>query len=163
MPGVEVSSGELKRRLNESQRSEVDHHLASGRGVALYEDERGSPKLVVPTGGGKGYDIPGFPPTYYGGGTLSMFVPPQKAPAPLRSPLMDHVPPPQIHRPRVAPSHTEYPSVAIEMRTRRHPRGNSDYITPLLPGRAVESPAQVPPSKPLGWWARRLLGREERS
>jgi hypothetical protein len=153
--GTQVSSGEFKRLLSETQRAEVDGHLAQGLGVACYEDNRGRPILVVPTGGGRGFDIPGYPPAAYGGGTLSMFIPPTPKPRPMRSPLLDYEAPQQIARPRVMPSHTEHPSVQIEMRTSRHPRGDSEFITPLLPGRE-ELQAPQPPSEPLSpaesWW-----------
>jgi hypothetical protein len=92
MLGRECSTGEMKRLLNEAQRVEVDRHVSQGLGVALYEDVRGRPILVVPTGGGRGFDIPDFPPAMYGGGTLKLFVPAQPRPRPLGS---HYTPPPQ--------------------------------------------------------------------
>jgi hypothetical protein len=160
MPGTEVSSGELKRRLNDSQRAEVDHHLASGRGVALFEDDRGRPAMIV-TFGGRGCDIETrFPPSHYGTGPLHSFTYAPVQSKPMRSPLMDWEQPRQIARPRVSPSTTFYPSIEIEMRTSRHPRGNSEFITPLLPGRESEPQTPAPPAKPLSpseqWWADHL-------
>jgi hypothetical protein len=160
MQGREVASGELKRRLNEVQRVEVDRHLSEGLGVALYEDSRGRPILVVPTGGGRGHDIPGFPPAMYGGGTLAMFVPPQPKARPLGS---QYSPPPQIARPRVSPTSTEYPDVRITMREGPHPRGHSaGFINPerLLPSSGREPEQVVPPAAPLPpdveWWTKVL-------
>jgi hypothetical protein len=74
VPGVEVSSGELKRRLSDAQRAEVDHHLSQGRSVACYEDQYGRPILVM-TYGTRDADVPGYPPAVYGGGSLHSHVP----------------------------------------------------------------------------------------
>jgi hypothetical protein len=159
MPGQEVSTGELKRLLNDTGRTEVDHHLAEGRGVATYADDRGRPILIM-TYGTREADIPNrFPPSHFGGGTLSNYVPvPEKA-NPMRSPLMDwEGGPPQIRRPRVTPTQTSYPEVLISGRSSSHPRGNSEFITPLLPGREPEE--VLPPPEPLSeeasWWSKQL-------
>jgi hypothetical protein len=166
MPGQECSSGEIKRILNDNQRTEVDQHLAAGRGVAIYEDGRGRPILLM-TYGSRDADIPNqFPPSHFGGGMLSTYVPVPKKANPMRSPLMDwEGGPPQIRRPRVSPSVTSYPSVDLSMRTSSHPRGNNEYITPLLPGREPEQvqPQVLPPPAPLSadaeWWRDQLSGR----
>jgi hypothetical protein len=157
MPGRECSSGELKRLLSESQRLEVDRHMSQGLGVALYEDDRSRPILVVPTGGGRGYDIPGYPPAIYGGGTLSMFIPPQPKAGPVGS---QYTPPPQIRRPRVSPAFTEVPDVRIAMRESGNPRVHSEYLNAqrLLPGREPEQvlpqreEAQQPLTEVERWW-----------
>jgi hypothetical protein len=47
MAGVEVSSSEFKRRLSNVQRAEVDQHLAAGRGVACYANDRGAAIVVM--------------------------------------------------------------------------------------------------------------------
>jgi hypothetical protein len=161
--GIEVSSGELKRRLNDAQRAEVDHHLASGRGVALFEDERGRPDLIV-TFGARGCDIETrFPPSHYGRGALHSFVYAPVESKPMRSPLMEwEGGPPQIARPRVSPAFTEVPEVSINMRTSSHPRGHSGYITPgRYPVEAAPEPVlpQQPPrelSESEKWWSNKL-------
>jgi hypothetical protein len=157
MVGRETSSGEFKRKLSDVQRVEVDHHLSQGRGVAAYEDSYGRPILVM-TWGSRDADLPGYPPAHYGGGTLSTWVPAPKEATPLRSPLMGWEQPRQIARPRVSPAFTEVPEVRLEMRTSQHPRGNSEYITPLLPGRSAEpeQPVQQEVSKEASWWAKHL-------
>jgi hypothetical protein len=153
-----MSSADFKRGLSQAQRAEVDHHIAEGRGLAIYENDRGRP-VVMMTFGTRDADLPGLPPKMYGGGTLSSYVPAAAGPTrPMRSPLMDAVGgPPQVHRPRVAPSRTEYPSVQLEMRTSQFPRGNSEYITP---GRiSTEVEVQQEPPEPEGeksWYAARL-------
>jgi hypothetical protein len=143
VPGSQVSSGEIKRKLTDSQRTEVDRHLAEGRGVATYEDAMGRQVLLM-TWGDRSADVPGYPPAVYGGASLSAYVPAPKESAPKRSPLMDALGgPPQVARPRVAPSHTEYPDLAM----REMPRGRTDgFIDPrrLLPGREPE-PVEPPP------------------
>jgi hypothetical protein len=145
----------MKRRLNDAQRAEVDKHLSEGRGVALYGDEKGRPALIV-TFGNRSCDLPGLPPSHYGRGELHSFVPAPKEAKPMVSPLLGCEEVPQIARPRVAPSQTQYPSVQIEMRTGRHPRGHNGYID-VLPGRGPE-PEPAAPSEPLSpeeqWWAR---------
>jgi hypothetical protein len=161
MQGRQCSTGEVKRLLNEAQRVEVDRHVSQGLGVALYQDDRGRPILVVPTGGGRGFDIPGFPPALYGGGTLKLFVPPQPQPRPLGS---QYIPPPQIARPRVSPAFTEYPEVRIAMREGPHPRGkNNGFIDAqgLVPGREPEKvlPPQPPLSEDQQWWRDHLAAR----
>jgi hypothetical protein len=162
MQGKQCSTGEMKRLLNEAQRLEVDRHVTQGLGVALYEDDRGRPILVVPTGGGRGFDIPGPPPAMYGGGTLKLFVPAQPQPRPLGS---QYMPPPQIARPRVAPTHTEYPQVQLAMRTSSHPRGKNGFIDAqrLLPGREPEPVLPPEPQLPLSedqrWWRDHLAAR----
>jgi hypothetical protein len=143
MPGVEVTVADFKKRLTESQRLEVDAHLAAGRSVACYEDERGFPALII-THGTRDSDVPGLPPSNFGRGALHSYVFAPQAAQPKRSPLMDYEAPRQIARPRVSPSMTSHPDVQIEMRTSSHPRGNSEYITPLLPGREPE-PVLLPP------------------
>jgi hypothetical protein len=161
MPGIEVSANDLKRRLSDEQRREVDGHLASGKGVAIYADQRGRATTLV-TFGTRDADLPGLPPGLWGGGELHSFVPAAVQSTQMRSPLMDAVSgPPQIRRPRVAPSYTEHPSVDIEMRTSRSPRSNNGYITP---GRPVETneqvlPQQQPPrelSESEKWWRQHI-------
>jgi hypothetical protein len=146
--GTEVSSGEIKRRLNDAQRAEVDRHLSEGRSVALYGDERGIPALIV-TFGSRDADLPHqFPPSHYGRGELVSYVPAPREAKPMRSPLMEwDGGPPQIHRPRVAPSHTEYPSVQIEMRTSSHPRRGNEFLN-LSPSRRQEVPQMQPEMRP---------------
>ena len=168
MLGVEVSSGEFCRRLNDTQRSEVRQHLESGRGVAAYEDERGRVALLV-SWGDRSADLPGLPPSHYGRGALHSYVPAPVKSRPMRSPLLDAVGgPPQIKAPpRVAPSSTEYPEVFINSRTSSHPRGNANgYIEarPQLPGPGREqAPPPQPPQEPSTpdsqWWQDALRGR----
>ena len=166
MPGVEVSSGELKRLLNETERAEVDHHLAAGRSVAIFGDERGRPALVV-TYGSRDADLPNqYPPSHFGRGELQSYCPAPKKANPMRSPLMDwEGGPPQIRRPRVSPSFTEVPDVRITMREGNHPRAHSaSLINPerLLPSSGREPEAQVlpqpqePPNEDVSWWAKQL-------
>jgi hypothetical protein len=158
MPASEVDAEEFCRRLSPEQVGDVRQHLASGRGLALYSDERSRPALIV-TFGTRDSDVAGLPPAMYGGHSLSSYVPARPQARAMRSPLMDVViGPPQIHRPRVAPGHTEYPSVELSMRTSGRPRG--DYITPLVPSRQPE-PVPVPPAEPAltedqRWWQDRL-------
>jgi len=165
MPGQEVSSGAMKRLLSDTQRAEVDSHLAAGRGVACYEDGRGRPILIM-TYGTRDADIPNqFPPSNFGGGTLSTYIPVPPKANPMRSPLMDwEGGPPQIARPRVSPSFTEVPDVRINMRESPNPRAHSGYINPqrLLPGREpeqVQPPPPEPPNEQVAWWAKQLGGR----
>jgi hypothetical protein len=100
------------------------------------------------------------PPSSYGGAELGDFVSPSPASKGMRSPLLDAVAgPPQIRRPRVAPSHTEFPSVALETRTSPHPRGSSPggYVEPqrLSPGREpVAEPVRL--SEEASWWRDKL-------
>jgi hypothetical protein len=157
----EVSPGEFKRGLSQAQRAEVDHHLAEGRGVAVYEDDRGRP-VVVMTYGTKDADLPGYPPKMYGGGTLSSYVPAAVAARVMQSPATSWEPVPQVRRPRVAPSQTEHPQVLMEMRTSGHPGGNTKFITPVR----YTPEGVVAPQEPEGensWYAARLgaarLGR----
>jgi hypothetical protein len=153
----EVSPDQFKHRLSQEQRVEVDQHLASGRGVACYANDRGA-AIVVMTWGARDADVPGYPPVSYGGGTLSTYVPAPKSATPRRSPLLDHEPPRQIARPRVSPAFTEHPDVQIEMRTSSRPRGNSEYISPSAPRSPVEAEPVQPPqvSEEVAWWARKL-------
>ena len=123
MPGVEMSSGQFKARLNDTQRAEVDQHLAQGRSVVCYEDQRGRPPIIM-TWGTRDADIPGYPPGAFGGGTLASYVPaPQQARPRVSPALMNREEIPQIHRPRVMPGFTEYPDVQLEMRTALTPVG----------------------------------------
>jgi hypothetical protein len=154
---MEVSSGEFKRRLSDVQRAEVDQHLAAGRGVACYANDRGAP-VVVMTYGTRDSDVPGYPPASYGGGSLSSYVPaPQKTSA-RKSPLMDYEPPRQIARPRVSPAFTEHPDVQIEMRTSGRPSWGGEYISPRAPRQPVEAEPVQPPqvSEEVSWWQQRL-------
>jgi hypothetical protein len=155
----EVSAEEFAAKLGD--RGAVDAALASGKGMALYSNGRGN-RLAV-SYGTRDADVVGLPPKLYGGGELEMFVSPQRSPASMRSPLLDYQPPPQISRPRVAPTRTEYPSVMISGRTSSHPRGNSEFITPLLPGREQSQPQEPQQQEPLSddqrWWRTHLRGR----
>jgi hypothetical protein len=156
MPGVEVSSAEMKRRLPDEQRSQVDAHLTAGRGVALYADQRGRASVLA-TFGTRESDFPGQPPGRWSGGELHSFT---RAPAeskPLRSPLLDWQPVPQIARPPVAPSHTEWPSVEFSTRSGPHPRGNREYIDARrTPQQLQEEEPPAPLSEAQAWWRTNL-------
>jgi hypothetical protein len=167
MVGQEVSSGEIKRRLNDAERAEIDRHLSEGKGVALYGDERGSAALIV-TYGSRDADLPNqYPPSHFGRGELQSYVPVPKRANPMKSPLMEYEQPRQIARPRVSPSFTEVPDVRITMREGNHPRAHSaSLINPerLLPssGREAEQvlpPPQEPLSEGARWWRDQLSGR----
>ena len=134
MMAREVAVDEFVRGLGPQQQLEVQANLDSGRGMALYYDGRSS-RLAV-SFGTRDADIVGMPPKAYGGGELDVFVSPRPAPANMVSPLLSYQPPPQVARPRVAPTSTAYPEVLMSSaRTSPHPRGDSEYITPQVPGR----------------------------
>jgi hypothetical protein len=163
MAGVEVSPADLKRLLPESQRAEVDRHLAEGKGVAIFADERGRATTLV-SYGTRDADLPGPPPGLWGGGQLHSFVPAVRKASEMRSPLKaaieDQTRIPQIARPRVSPTQTSYPEVLVSGRVSSHPRGNGEYLN-LVPGRAAEParpepPSQEPLSEASQWWAQRL-------
>jgi hypothetical protein len=158
MTARQVEVGEFVRGLAPQQAMEVQANLDSGKGIALYRDGRSS-RMVV-SFGTRDADIVGMPPRVYGGSELDTFVSPRPAPVNMRSPLLDAVGgPPQIARPRVAPTTTAYPEVLTSGRTSPHPRGNSEFIAPLVPGREPE-PVQQQPTEPLSpeqeWYAQRL-------
>jgi hypothetical protein len=155
----EVSLEEFGRKLTAEQRRQVEAALSRGQGLAMYSDGRGG--RMAFTYGSRDADIVGLPPRMYGGGELEQFVSPAPKPQSLRSPLLAYHPPPQVHRPRVAPTQTQYPEVLISGRSSSHPRGNSEYITPLLPSSARQEPVQSqPPQEPLSegaaWWRDQL-------
>ena len=156
MAAREVTVGEFVRGLGPQQQLEVQANLDSGRGMALYYDGRSS--RLVRSFGTRDADIVGLPPRMYGGGELDVFVSPRSAPVNMRSPLLDAVGgPPQIARPKVAPSQTAYPEVLMSSaRTSPHPRGNAEFITPQLPGREPEPVQQQPLTEEQTWWAERL-------
>jgi hypothetical protein len=154
MSARQVDVAEFVARLSAQDRHDVEQALTAGMGVARYGGMNfsyGRKGAVIETK---------FPPAMYGSSELGDFVSPPPTPASMRSPLLDAVGgPPQIGRPRVSPSHTEYPDVQFETRTSSHPRGNSEYISPvrLVPGREPPQPeAQVPLSEEQAWLARRL-------
>jgi hypothetical protein len=100
----EVSASEFLAKLPLSQHTQIEAALASGQGAALYVDWRGAGVVGI-TFGTREATLPGNPPKLYGGGELDVFVPPKQTPTRMRSPLLDAVGgPPQIARPRVAPS-----------------------------------------------------------
>jgi hypothetical protein len=155
----EVTAEQFAARLGD--RGAVDANLKAGKGMALYSDGRGT-RLAV-SYGTRDADLPGLPPRLYGGGELEVFVRPQKSPASMRSPLMDwEGGPPQIKAPPRSSSVTSYPEILISGRTSAHPRGNAEFITPLLPAREPE-PTQVSPPEPanedVAWWRTHLTGR----
>jgi hypothetical protein len=156
MTARECSVEEFVRGLGPSQQMEVQANLDQGKGMALYRDAGGRAVVAV-SYGPRGADIVGLPPKVYGGGELDLFVSPRPAPASMRSPLLDYEPPPQVARPRVAPTSTAYPEVLISGgRTSSHPRGNAEFITPLLPGRPQEEVPQAPLNESAQWLADRL-------
>jgi hypothetical protein len=120
--------------------------------VATYEDARGRQVLLM-TWGDRSADVPGYPPAVFGGATLSAYVPAPKEAKPMRSPLIEWQQPQQIARPRVSPSVTEYPDIAM----REMPRGRTDgFIDPrrMLPGREPEQQQQPqqPETEEMAWW-----------
>jgi hypothetical protein len=96
------------------------------------------------------------------GSELEVFVSPQKSPDSMRSPLLDwEGGPPQIKAPPKGQSQTQYPEILISGRTSAHPRGNSEFITPLFHGRESEPTPVLPPepvSEDAAWWSQRLAG-----
>lgn len=151
----EVSFNEFVARLGPEDRRAVQDALNSGMGMANYHG-------LVLSYGRRGAAIETtFPPAAYGSAELGDFVSPIPNPATKRSPLLDGVAGgvPQIARPRVAPSHTEYPDVQIETRTSRHPRGDSGGFIDaqrFTPGREQEEVPQAPLSEEAAWWRDRL-------
>jgi hypothetical protein len=164
VPGVQASSGEIKRRLDDTQRAEVDRHLKEGRSVALYADERGIPSLVV-TYGNRSADLPNqYPPSHYGRGELVAYVPAPREARPMVSPLLGWEQPQQIARPKVMPGFTETPDVRINMREGPHPRAHSEFLNAQrnLPGREPE-PEPQEPAAPLtsaqAFWVKAVSGQ----
>jgi len=148
----EVGMSEFARRLTPQQTLELESALVRGQGLAMYSDSRGA--RTVFTFGTRDSDIVGLPPRLYGGGELEQFVNPLPQATTMKSPLLTNREEiPQIHQPRVAPFRTEYPEVLLSGRTSSHPRGNSEFITPLLPS---PRPEAVQPSEPVSeevaWW-----------
>jgi hypothetical protein len=158
MTAREVTADEFKLILPPGEQGRVDDALKNGMGLAIYEEDRiGGTRMLV-TYGHRAADLPGLPPGRYGDGLqLTEHVSPRRKPASMRSPLLDWQPPPQVSRPRVSPSQTEYPDVLISGRTSSHPRGNNSFVD-LLPGRPVQGPTPQPaePEEPLSegaqWW-----------
>jgi hypothetical protein len=84
-----------------------------------------------------------YPPAAYGSSEIGDFVAPPPVPASKRSPLLDAVGgPPQIARPRVAPSRTERPAVEFETRVSNHPRSGGFIDAQRF---AVVEPEPEPP------------------
>ena len=134
----------------------MDRHLAAGHGLARYDDARGRPLVVISWGGGRDTDIAGLPPARFGQGTLSSYVvAPAEAKA-MVSPLLSWDPVPQISRPPVAPSHTEYSGAHDPVM--RTGVGNSEWIN-VERGQVQE---ELEPPAPPGWWAQRLAQRPSR-
>jgi hypothetical protein len=142
--------------------------LKKNQGLALYRAHDGN--RVVVSFGTRDADLPGLCPSMLGDGSeLEVFVSPRPTPASMRSPLMDwDGGPPQIKAPPRSPSVTSYPEVLMSGRTSSHPRGNAEYITPLLPSsREPAQPVEIqPPSEPLSegakWWVDQLRSRTTR-
>jgi hypothetical protein len=112
----EVTPAELKARLSPAQQAEVDGHLAAGRGVALYADGMGAPRLIVSYGPHRsGADITGLPPRSYGQSDweIGEYVAPLKAPAAMRFPVSSWEPVPQITAPPRWQNRTQYPQVLL--------------------------------------------------
>jgi hypothetical protein len=146
----------MKSLLSDSQRAEVDKHLSEGRGVALYTNEKGTKPALFVTWGNSSCDLPGFPPSHYGRGELHSFVPAPTEARPMVSPLLLRDEVPQIRRPAVMASQTQYPSIQIAMREGPHPRGHNGYID-VLPAQEAEREPATPPEPLLPeqqWWAR---------
>ena len=124
---AEVTMEEFARRLSPQQTLELESARVQGHGLAMYSDGHG--KRVAVTYGKRDSQItyqhaPKVLPN--GGGELEQFVPAQQTPAQMQSPLKaaleDQTRIPQIHRPRVAPTQTQYPEVLLSGRTSSHPR-----------------------------------------
>jgi hypothetical protein len=162
VPGRETSTGEFKARLSQEQRSEIDAHLKEGRSVAAYADERGRRPALVITFGTRDSDLPyQHPPATYGRGELLTFVYAQPKQRGMQSPATSWEQVPQIARPRVAPTQTQYPEVLISGRTGPHPRGQGGgwiEAQGLVPGREQAQPQA--PAEPLSpeqqWWSKQL-------
>jgi hypothetical protein len=127
----QVSAQEICRGLDREDVGRVYADLDAGLGLARYSDDRGGG--WVASYGGQGADIPSsHPPKLYGGLALVSFVPPAVPEvakvSPLWAALQDQSRIPQIHRPPVQPSKTEYPDVRISGRTGAHPRDRGGWI-----------------------------------
>jgi hypothetical protein len=150
MAAREVNFDEFVRRLGPEDRRAVQDALNSGMGVARYGGMNfsyGRRGAVIETT---------FCPAAFGSAELGDFVSPVPTPATKRSPLMDAVGgPPQISRPRVAPSMTERPDVQFETRTSPHPRGDRGGfidVQRFTPGREPqEDVPEVPLSEGQRW------------
>jgi hypothetical protein len=157
MTAREVEVNEFVRGLGTEDRRSVLEALGRGLGVARFGH------LVLTYGGRDAVITSKFPPAQYGSAEIGDFVAPPPVPASMRSPLLDAVGgPPQIRRPRVSPSFTEYPDVQIQTRTSPHPRGNSGgFIEPqrLLPGREQQEVVPETPLSESASWMAEHLGR----
>lgn len=156
MPGRQVELNEFCAQMGRQERHDVEQALGNGMGVARYGD-----KSV--TYGRRDAFFAGLPPMALDGHELDTFVAPPQVPQVMRSPLMDAtMGPPQIRRPRVSPTSTEYPDVQFELRQSNHPRGNASKngyieVQRLLPGREAAEPV-LPESEETSWWRNRLRG-----
>jgi hypothetical protein len=150
---VELQDFCNRLRLNDETRRRVHKALSQGMGVANYGN-------TIITFGSRDADIFGLPPREYGGSELADFVAPAPVPASKRSPLLDAVGgPPQVSRPRVAPSQTEYPEVLFAARSSPQPRGKKGYIDQrrfASRREPEEVTEEVPVSEEAAWWRDRL-------
>jgi hypothetical protein len=99
----------MERRLPDDAKWKVGHALDNGWGCALYRDGQGFDYVVSY---GRGADIGNtYPPSHYGSAVLAYYVRAPEAVDEMVSPVVKGLRdrPPQIHRPRPAPSVTVYP------------------------------------------------------